>query len=151
MVISSEIDGPSEECTTQNKITDALVNAHIRKYQAAWQNPPLNYPIKEIIGKYGVTKHTKNILKGTFRPVKNANKHSNMLLQNMHGLSHDNIPIGISRRDYQEGWKKMKERTSAGGFLHFGHCKAIAKDDELSDIEAAFISIPLKSGCACPH
>ena len=45
----------------------------------------------------------------------------------------------------------MKEKTSAGGFLHFGHCKAIAKDDELSDIEAVFISIPLKSGYACPH
>ena len=80
MVISSEIDGPSKECTTQYEITDALIKAHIRKYQAAWQNPPLNYPIKEIIGQYGVTKHTKNILKGTFRPVKNADKYSNMLL-----------------------------------------------------------------------
>jgi hypothetical protein len=41
----------------------------------------------------------------------------------------------------------MKERTSAGGaILHFGHCKAIAYDDELSAMEAAFMSIPLRSG-----
>ena len=28
MVISSEIDGPSQECTTQNNITDALIKTH---------------------------------------------------------------------------------------------------------------------------
>jgi hypothetical protein len=53
----------------------------------------------------------------------------------------------VSTQDYQNGWQKIKERTSAGGStLHFGHCKSCAKDDDLSAMEAAFISIPLRSG-----
>ena len=42
MVILSEIDGSSQECTTQNAITDALIKAHTQKYQGAWDNPPFN-------------------------------------------------------------------------------------------------------------
>jgi hypothetical protein len=53
----------------------------------------------------------------------------------------------VSTQAYQNGWKTIKERTSAGGStLHFGHCKSCAKDDDLSAMEAAFIYIPLRSG-----
>ena len=54
---------------------------------------------------------------------------------------------GISRQDYQSGWKKAKETKSSGGVtIHFGHCKAMAQDDNLSEMESAFLSIPLRSG-----
>ena len=67
MVISSEIDGPSHECTTQHEISKALKKVHKRKYTAAWGNPPLKLPIKNIIGKYGVTTETREILKGKYK------------------------------------------------------------------------------------
>ena len=42
---------------------------------------------------------------------------------------------------------KAKETKSSGGsIIHFGHCKSMAQDDELSAMEAAFLSIPLRSG-----
>jgi hypothetical protein len=67
-------------------------------------------------------------------------------LKNVQGLT-DELPIGMSTKDYQDGWRRMKERTSSGGnILHSGHCKALTHDDDLSAMEAASISIPLCSG-----
>ena len=43
--------------------------------------------------------------------------------------------------------KKAKEATSSGGLtVRFGHCKSMAQDNQLSSMEAAFLSIPLQSG-----
>ena len=40
-----------------------------------------------------------------------------------------------------------KESKSSGGqIIHFGHCKCMAQDNSLSELEASFLSIPLQSG-----
>ncbi len=51
--------------------------------------------------------------------------------------------------EYRQGWKRAKEKTSAGpSTLHFGHCKAGALDPRIVEFEAAMASIPMKSGYA---
>ena len=53
----------------------------------------------------------------------------------------------MSAKEYSQGWKKAKETKSSGGtIIHFGHCKSMAQDKQLSEMEAAFLSIPLRSG-----
>ena len=102
MVILSKIDGPSHECTTQHEISEALKKAHKRKYTAAWGNPPLKLPIKNIIGKYGVTTETRELLNGKYKKRANADQYSNLLLSHIKGIRTQDLPMGISRRDHQE-------------------------------------------------
>ena len=53
----------------------------------------------------------------------------------------------MSAEEYSQGWKKAKETKSSGGsIIHFGHCKSMAQDNQLSELEASFLSIPLRSG-----
>ena len=53
----------------------------------------------------------------------------------------------MTTAEYQAGWNKAKEQTSSGGkVIHFGHCKAIAQDDELASMDTAFLSIPIRIG-----
>jgi hypothetical protein len=59
----------------------------------------------------------------------------------------DMIPVTVSIEDFQAYWKAVKERTSSSmSGLHFGHWKAAALDDELSEIHAVFTEIAVSAG-----
>jgi hypothetical protein len=48
---------------------------------------------------------------------------------------------------FREGWRKMKEQTSAGiSGLHFGHLKSCATDNFLSEYESCVSHIPFATG-----
>ena len=70
---------------------------------------------------------------------------SRRLLQKLRKIQdYIEVPAGISAKQYQQGWKKAKESKSSGGkIIHFGHCKCMAQDNRLAELDTAFLSIPL--------
>ena len=138
-----------KECTAHDDITEALIKTHHAKYHQTEDSPPMTYPVQNQLGYLGIGRHADNILNGEYTPIPGTDKFSKRLLTQLKRVPEfsQEEETGISTDAFQRGWTKMKERTSAGGqALHFGHCKAIAMDDELSAMEAAFLSIPMKSG-----
>ena len=104
-------------------------------------------PTASQLGYLGVSTECKNILQGRYNPKANTREEMTLFLQNLKNQVPHKPFQPITKEEYQAGWKACKEKTSAGGTItHFGHCKAMAEDKELSEMEAAFISIPLKSG-----
>ena len=89
-----------------------------------------------------------DVLAGNPQTIPAAKPYSMRLLHKLRRIrGYQDIPVGISKQDYQTGWKKAKEATSScGTILHFGHCKTMAQDDQLAEMEASFLSIPLRSG-----
>ena len=62
-------------------------------------------------------------------------------------IHHPALQAFMETASYQQGWKKMKERTSAGiSGVTFGHMKACAEDLELSNFEATISHIPYATG-----
>ena len=52
------------------------------------------------------------------------------------------ISCEITKADFQGYWRKIKERTSSSiSGLHYGHYKAAATDDPLSEIHALFTEL----------
>ena len=59
----------------------------------------------------------------------------------------DFIPNTVSLQDYQVHWKQSKECTSSSiSGLHFGHWKAAAESDFLSELHALFTDIIISTG-----
>ena len=84
------------------------------------------------------------ILNRTYEPPEEVDQYTSNLLKALAKL--DNLidtphPI-ISIATFQQGWSKIKERTSAGiSGIHFRHLKACVRSQTLSDFEATILYI----------
>ena len=60
----------------------------------------------------------------------------------------DEIQLGITSKDYSEGWKVMKESTASTSLkgLHFGHMKASAQDPLLTTFESSIAHTTYTTG-----
>ena len=52
----------------------------------------------------------------------------------------------LSTAAHIKGWKKTKEHTSAGGYIHFGDTKAGTQDSNIAAFEACLSGIPWITG-----
>ena len=108
----------------------------------------MSHLLHSYLGYLGESNNCYDILNGSFLAPDGIQSYSLRLFQKLRRIDqYQQIPVGISKQDYQQGWKKAKETKSSGRVtIHFGHCKTMAKDDQLAEMEAAFLSIPLRSG-----
>ena len=102
-------------------------------------------PLRELLGFDGNTPSGREILQGTFVAPEGTNQHTLELfaqLKNAELLTPKPKAI-ITCAEFRCGWKKMKERTSAGiSGLHFGHMKSCSADRTLSEFESSLCHIP---------
>ena len=136
------------EVTDHQLMVDALIKEYYAKYHQTEATPPMTYPLRHFLGYLGIGHNAQSVLNGKLPQLPGISPYALRLLKKLKRIeSFQTIPVGISTKDYQNGWKKAKEATSSGGLtVHFGHCKAMAQDSQLSSMEAAFLSIPLRSG-----
>jgi hypothetical protein len=150
MVIASDKHSQLVQKTKHSDNTEALITEHHAKYHQMEGTPPMRAPLLHQLGHLGLDKEAYDILQGQYNWRPGTDDASAAILQHLKTVNPCNrtLPVGISTAvEYQQGWNKIKERTLAGGnTLHFGHLKAIAKDADLSEMESAFIYIPLWSG-----
>ena len=141
--------GQIEQITDVNRMAAALRDEYKRKYHQTENTPPMKQPLLSQIGELGIGRQTEDILRGKFQPKPRSDHYANILMQKLSRIDDKMITPGITTEDYQEGWRKAKERTSSGGtILHFGHCKSMAQDDGLSHLDAMFLSTAMKTGYA---
>jgi hypothetical protein len=149
MVISPNPAGQLVQRTKHADITAAMIKEHRSKYHQTEGTPPMQGPVLHQLGYLGTGNDAEDILDGQYHRRPGTDDASAALLSHLSYADpqRKTLPVGITGKEYQQGWNKVKERTSAGGnLLHFGHYKSIAQDAELSEMESAFISIPLRSG-----
>jgi hypothetical protein len=106
-------------------------------------------PLNIQLGYMGIGAKADNILQGKYDSKPGTDKYAQILLEALSCVApgEDELEIGLSTTDFIAGWKKAKEKTASGPSpVHFGHCKAIAQDPELAAMEAAFLSIPMRTG-----
>ena len=105
-------------------------------------------PLFQLLGD-GTTDFSNKVLDGTFNSPDNTDQYTQELFQALKRLPDaGNIETtAITREIFQSGWRKMKERTSAGiSGIHFGHLKACALDNVLSDFESSLSNVSYISG-----
>ena len=109
-------------------------------------------PLRTRVGYLGIGRGAQEILDGTFECPPEVSPHAARLIQGLKridGTVTTPIHTGMPTNEYQQGWKRAREKTSAGpSTLTFGHCKAGALDSRIIEFEAAIAPIPMRSGYA---
>eukprot|EP00986_Skeletonema_menzelii_P020518 scaffold31443_cov531-Skeletonema_menzelii.AAC.1 len=93
------------------------------------------------------------ILEGTFEPPAGTDAATIILLEEIariwEKVGEGEVNIVVTQEDYQYYWRRVKEKISSSfSGLHFGHYKAIAHDDYLSDLLARKLSLIAATGSA---
>ena len=137
-----------KEISKHDDIVEALIVEHTNKYHQTEGTPPMSFPVQRQIGYLGIGEEADKILQGQYERANGTDDFSAILLKALSRVNptQDELRVGITGKEFTEGWNKIKERTSSGGSIcHFGHCKAMAKDEQLAEMEAAFLSFPLRT------
>jgi len=102
-------------------------------------------------GFLGDTEATRQVLEGTYAFPEGIDPHTKMLLEEAHTLfssmEADEVSNYVTTSDFQYYWRKAKEDTqSSESRCHFGMYKAISRDECLSSLEAAKLSLCAETG-----
>ena len=150
------------ECTNKKEIESALFDVNEAKYQASATTPFLQQPLVECFGYRSSEPANSEVLDGTFIAPPNTDPYAKLLLHHLCRPDDATVTTAASTRatdynpveeisvtDHIKGWKKAKERTSAGASgLTFAMYKAHTKRDRLARFDAHQRSFAYKTGFA---
>ena len=143
-------DNTTIELTKEDDIVHALIEENENKYTQSEDTPPLQEPLKSLLGELADTPFCDSILEGTADIPETVGPYGTEFLQHLKkppNITLNQIPAYISTSTFQSGWNKMKEHTAAGiSGIHFGHMKTCAKDEMLSSFESSIAQIAYGSG-----
>jgi len=150
MVIAPNENGERVECRTRSEIETACLKENKRRFYQASNTAFLQPPLLDLVGPLGTGPAAQSILDGTFDPPEGTDPYAVKLIEMlaMPAVIRASPPVDISLNveNFQKGWRRSKEATSAGGTLHFGHFKASVQDEELAEFEAIMSNIPYQTG-----
>lgn len=145
-------NGSRVSVTSKPAIEEACMQENESKYRQTENTPCMREPLRTALG-IGTSQVSDLILAGTYTPPANTDTYTKELLRE---LQRDNRAVtsyspDISTGSFRNGWRKMKEPTSAGiSGLHFGHMKACTYSNLLSNFEASISNIPFITGYSPP-
>ena len=146
-------DGTTKELTSRTDIELACLQENFSKYTQTEDTVCMQEPLRSLLGKTGTTEFCRNILEGTAVFPHNTPPYTIEFFNQMKRSDRANqhkVTNHISKEDYIDGWKLMKESTSSASTngLHFGHMKASAMDPVLADFESSISQLPFSTGYA---
>ncbi len=151
-VVKVVIDGA--ECTNKLEIDEALLKVNEDKVQSSSHTPFYTLPLQPLFGAKNEKSGCDQVLKGTFQPPPNIDPFAKTLIRHLQRPAAANSaryqPVKqITTDDHIRGWKKAKERTSAGiSGLTFAMYKAHIKRRHLAELDAAQRNLTYTTGYA---
>ena len=148
-------DGTVDVITTKKEIEKECMIENEKKYCQTTNTPCMQGKLVEDLRYDALTEAGRKILDGTYECPPNTNQYTKEFIQQLQMIpyQYDRPPEAyVSQKLFKEGWKKIKEATSAGiSGLHFGHMKTAAMDNGLADFESALSTIPYATGFSPPQ
>lgn len=144
-------DGSTIELTDRLDIEHACIVENMKKYSQTENTICMQEPLRTLLGKTGTSTLCSNILDGTAQFPTNTPRYTkeffHQLAMNPEAQNHP-FHTRLTSEDFRDGWKKMKESTSAASKtgLHFGHLKASASNTILSEFESSISHVPFWTG-----
>ena len=142
-----------EECTDRTAIETTLLKVNEDKVHASEHTAFLQPPLVTEFGFQDKDDAGKAVLQGEYQAPIGTDEYAEALLQE---LGCQELPrkgpyyapcATVSTEDHIAGWKKAKERTSAGlSGLHFGMYKAHIKRRKLAELDASMRSVAYITG-----
>ena len=144
--------GETSLVTNKEELERVCILENNSKYCQTHNTICMTEPLRSLLGPTGNTPFCQSILDGTATSPPGTPQYTQELFEQLQQVhqAHPSCAIqrGISESDYSEGWKIMKETTSAASItgLHFGHLKACATDTTLTTFESSVANLPYVTG-----
>jgi hypothetical protein len=135
-------EGVYVEKTSQDEVEQHTMAMCSDRFRLTENTPLRQEPMRSKLGLLAVnTEATRAILQGTYMVPAETNEYTREFLDTIQVSAprdpHLQITCKITKEDFQQYWKKTKERTSSSiSGLHYGHYKAASSNDTLSEIHA---------------
>ena len=145
---------PGEYIWTEDKqvIEESIITANQKKFKLADNTPFRQEPLLSQCGRYADTDSSRDILLGNYDRSQ-VDMGTGIFIRHLQVtdeiLSRPPIPNKIETSEFQDYWRKVREKTSASpSGRHFGHWKSIARSNDLSQMFTKLVSIPVETGYA---
>ena len=135
------------EITQMQTMEDYIIRENERKFhQTEGWSPLLEGKIAQDLGRFGEGPQVEKVLTGTYTPPPGTSRATILWLQSLAipDLLHREW-YETSYKDFQKGWKKVKERTTSGD-LHFGHFKASVDSTKIGELHYKLSMLPMQIG-----
>jgi hypothetical protein len=142
-------NGDVEEIITKEGIEKACMTENHKKFQQTQDTPIMKGHLAQDLKYDALTKSGAAVLNGTYRAPTGTSIYTQEFLHHLQLQQSTITPpqAHITTTMFRDGWRKMKEQTSAGiSGLHFGHLKSCASDNFLSEYESCVSHIPFATG-----
>ena len=143
---------PGEYVWTEDKniIEENIIVANQTKFKLADDTPFRQEPLLQQCGTYAETENCREMLLGTYDTT-NLDMGTAIFIKHLKVtdeiLQRPQISSKISIDNFQDYWKKVREKTSSSpSGRHFGHWKSAAKSNILSSVLSKLVSLPTESG-----
>ena len=147
-------DGSIERIEEKEEMEEVIGDDIISRSKRANGAPICQGALRDLLG-YGISTQTAlDILHdNSTPPPPGTDKATCTLLKEIAHIWKEmetgNVDIVVTRDDFQHYWKRAKERTSSAySGRHFGHYKAAAYSDALSEVHALHTSLISQTGSA---
>ena len=142
-------DGTIREYTTKEDIEQACLDENKKKFSQTNSTPLMMGSLADELGFDGTSEVCQQILDGVYIPPPDTDEYTKAYIKELKRPNNlqDTPTATVPTHTFRDGWKKINEHISSGiTGIHYGHMKACAKDDYLSDFEATICHIPYATG-----
>jgi hypothetical protein len=140
-----------EEVSVQADVEHHTMAMCSARFRLTEDTPPMTEPLRSELGYLGITAAARQILAGTYVPPPGVDTITRQFLSALKASAPldpaNRISCEITRQDFQQHWRRAKERTSSSlSGLHYGHYKAAATSNYLSEIHALMTELAVTGG-----
>jgi hypothetical protein len=144
-------DGNPVTYTEQADIEQCLFPINQAKAHNSTHTPPLQEPLLSALGHSANNANADALLQGTYAIPDEVDEYAKLVLAHVKAprpiLDRGTCSSNITTADHMAGWKKAKEKTSAGlSGLHFGMFKAQARYPVLAALDASMRNVAYVTG-----
>jgi len=140
-----------QEYEDRSTVETMIMANNAARFRLTEDTPPMTEPLLSDLGYLADTEAAAQILDGTYVSPPGTDTFTRDFLEALQrspmSAGDNTIDTSFTRDDFRDYWKKSKERTSSSiSTLHFGHYKAVYRNDTLSEMHSVFIDIAVNSG-----
>ena len=122
------------------------------RFQLAAEAPISSSTLLEQLGYLGDTEIAQQLVEGRYELPEDLDDATTLLLQEIGRvgiqLTNGEVKIDISPEEFQYFWKRIREGTASSySGVHYGHYKAAAHSEKISQFLAKNITLISRTGC----
>ena len=141
-------NGQDKLLTDRQQVESAIMENNSKRFHLTDSTPFMTEPLVSEVGFLANTPFVRSILAGDFKEDHRLDKHTNDFLRflgnhaSLNPISHE-----VSTTDFQQYWRKAKERTSSSiSGRHFGHYVAASHCDAISELHSSICHLATMRG-----